>query len=76
MKELYKDFLNKRIVRFDALKDICAGAGIVLTLTNMFMTKPVTWLVLSPVVFLAAECYCISRKEKAQAEFKSINQNA
>lgn len=76
MRESYKDFLDKRIVRFDALKDICAGAGIVLTLTNMFMTKPVTWLVLSPVVFLAAECYCISRKEKAQAEFKSINQNA
>ena len=37
MRELYKDFLNKRIAKFDALKDICAGAGIVLTLTNMFI---------------------------------------
>lgn len=72
MRESYKNFLDKRIAKFDALKYICAGAGISLTLTNMFMTKPVAWLVLSPVVFLAAECYCISCKEKAQTELKSI----
>ena len=72
MRESYKDFLNKRIAKFDALKYICAGAGIALALTNMFMTKPVTWLVLSLAVFLAAECYCISRKEKSQTELKCI----
>lgn len=65
MRELYEDVLDKRIAKFDALKYICAGAGIALTLTNIFMVKPVTWLVLSPVVFLAAECYFISCKEKA-----------
>lgn len=72
MRESYKDFLDKRIAKFDALKYICAGAGIALTLANMFMTKPVAWLVLSPAVFLAAECYCINRKEKVQAELKRI----
>lgn len=37
MRESYKDFLNKRIAKFDALKYICAGAGIALALTNMFI---------------------------------------